>query len=187
MYATPYGVAYYTNGKEVISGLSPGSTVGNPNVKWEKTSTFNLGLDFGFFHGRLNGSLDYYVNKSSNLLIQNRILLQQVTHISIRTLRRYATAVSRLSSTLQTSVQRISHGQPTSTFRSIRTRCSSSTVVQTTITTSFRTTTLVCGSSSRKVLNSDSSTDTRLTVYTQLTTSHRTLTVHTLSKMAFLV
>ena len=71
MYATPYGVAYYTNGKEVISGLSPGSTVGNPNVKWEKTSTFNLGLDFGFFHGRLNGSLDYYVNKSSNLLIQN--------------------------------------------------------------------------------------------------------------------
>lgn len=73
MYATPYGVAYYTNGKEVISGLSPGSIVGNPNVKWEKTSTFNLGLDFGFFHGRLNGSLDYYVNKSSNLLIQNRI------------------------------------------------------------------------------------------------------------------
>lgn len=73
MYATPYGVAYYTNGKEVISGLAPGSTVGNPNVKWEKTSTFNLGLDFGFFHGRLNGSLDYYVNKSSNLLIKNRI------------------------------------------------------------------------------------------------------------------
>lgn len=73
MYTTPYGVNYYTNGKEVISGLVPGSTVGNPNIRWEKTSTFNIGVDFGLFNGRLNGSLDYYVNESSNLLIQNRI------------------------------------------------------------------------------------------------------------------
>lgn len=73
MYATPYAVTYYTNGKEVISGLKPGSTVGNPNIKWEKTSTFDVGIDFGFFRGRLNGSLDYYYNRSSNLLIHNTI------------------------------------------------------------------------------------------------------------------
>lgn len=73
MYATDYGAGYYTNGSEVIPTLVPGSTVGNPEVKWEKTTTLNVGLDFGFFKGRLNGSIDYYNNKSDNLLIQNRI------------------------------------------------------------------------------------------------------------------
>lgn len=73
MYATDYGADYYTNGSNVISTLVPGGTVGNPNIEWEKTTTVNIGLDFGFFHGRLNGSVDFYSNKSENLLIQNKI------------------------------------------------------------------------------------------------------------------
>lgn len=73
MYATDYGAGYYTNGGEVIPTLVPGSTVGNPEIKWEKTSTTNIGLDFGFFGGRISGSIDYYNNKSDNLLIKNKI------------------------------------------------------------------------------------------------------------------
>lgn len=38
------------------------------DLKWEQTSTFNAGLDFGFFNNRLSGSIDYYSKKTENLL-----------------------------------------------------------------------------------------------------------------------
>ena len=33
------------------------------NIKWETTTTYNLGLDFGFFKNRINGSIDMYRGK----------------------------------------------------------------------------------------------------------------------------
>lgn len=42
--------------------------MGNSNLTWEKTSSFNLGLDFGFFDGRISGSVDYYWNHTYDLL-----------------------------------------------------------------------------------------------------------------------
>ncbi len=42
--------------------------MGNPNLTWEKTSSFNLGLDFGFLDGRISGSIDYYWNHTYDLL-----------------------------------------------------------------------------------------------------------------------
>jgi TonB-linked SusC/RagA family outer membrane protein len=38
------------------------------NIKWESTTTANIGLDFGFFNNRLTGSIDAYRKKTSNLL-----------------------------------------------------------------------------------------------------------------------
>lgn len=38
------------------------------NLKWETTSTYNAGLDFGFLNGRINGTLDYYFKKTKDLL-----------------------------------------------------------------------------------------------------------------------
>ena len=38
------------------------------NIKWESTTTANIGLDFGFFNNRLTGSVDAYRKKTSNLL-----------------------------------------------------------------------------------------------------------------------
>ena len=38
------------------------------NIKWESTTTANIGLDFGFFNNRLTGSLDFYDKKTKNLL-----------------------------------------------------------------------------------------------------------------------
>ncbi len=38
------------------------------NIKWEETTTYNVGLDFGFFNNRLSGSLDYYQRKTTDLL-----------------------------------------------------------------------------------------------------------------------
>jgi TonB-linked SusC/RagA family outer membrane protein len=40
----------------------------NPDLKWEKKAETDIGLDFGLFGGRLNGSLDYYVRNTSDLL-----------------------------------------------------------------------------------------------------------------------
>lgn len=40
----------------------------NKDLTWEKTTTFNAGLDFGFWSYRLSGSFDYYHKKSTDLL-----------------------------------------------------------------------------------------------------------------------
>jgi iron complex outermembrane receptor protein len=40
----------------------------NPNLEWEQTASFNPGIDFGLFKNRINGTIDYYVKKTSGLL-----------------------------------------------------------------------------------------------------------------------
>lgn len=40
----------------------------NPNLKWERTGMFNIGIDVGFFNNRLNGTIEYY-NKNTKDLI----------------------------------------------------------------------------------------------------------------------
>ena len=41
---------------------------GNPDLKWERTAMLNVGLDFAFFGGRINGSIEYYNKKTSDLI-----------------------------------------------------------------------------------------------------------------------
>ena len=38
------------------------------NIKWEQTTTYNAGLDFGFYNGRVSGSVDYYYKPTKDLL-----------------------------------------------------------------------------------------------------------------------
>lgn len=40
----------------------------NPDLQWEQTSQFNVGLDYGFMDGRIIGSLDYFNKVTSELL-----------------------------------------------------------------------------------------------------------------------
>ena len=42
----------------------------NEDLTWEKTLSHNIGLDFSFFKGRLNGSVEAYHNTTNDLLIQ---------------------------------------------------------------------------------------------------------------------
>lgn len=44
--------------------------IDNPDLKWESTLNFNVGLDFGFNSDRLSGSIDVYRNETRDLLIQ---------------------------------------------------------------------------------------------------------------------
>lgn len=41
------------------------SQLANPNLKWEKAKNFNIGVDYYCRHG----TVDYYVKKSSDLLL----------------------------------------------------------------------------------------------------------------------
>jgi len=45
----------------------------NPDIKWETTTTRNLGLDFGFFRERINGTIDVYWNTTKDLLVPSDI------------------------------------------------------------------------------------------------------------------
>lgn len=40
----------------------------NPDLKWETTGMFNVGLDFGLFNGRLSGSIEFYNKKTKDLI-----------------------------------------------------------------------------------------------------------------------
>jgi TonB-linked outer membrane protein, SusC/RagA family/TonB-dependent outer membrane receptor, SusC/RagA subfamily, signature region len=40
----------------------------NPDLKWESTSMFNIGLDFAVLDGRLSGTIEYYDKKTSDLI-----------------------------------------------------------------------------------------------------------------------
>ena len=49
------------------SGLGH-TSLSNPELGWEKQKMFNVGVDFGFFHNRLSGSVEYFVKTSDDLL-----------------------------------------------------------------------------------------------------------------------
>ena len=40
----------------------------SPDLKWETTTTYNAGIDFGFLNNRITGSLEYYFRKTTDLL-----------------------------------------------------------------------------------------------------------------------
>ena len=40
----------------------------NPDLKWERTAMLNIGLDYAFLGGRINGSIEYYNKKTSDLI-----------------------------------------------------------------------------------------------------------------------
>lgn len=51
----------------------PFGGVGNPNLKWETTRTFNFGIDFGFFNNRISGNIEIYVANTSDLLMNRTV------------------------------------------------------------------------------------------------------------------
>ena len=46
------------------------STAYNPKIKWEETSTYNVGIDYGLYNNRITGSLDVFYKESKDLLFQ---------------------------------------------------------------------------------------------------------------------
>ena len=64
----PYLAVYETNKDGAYYPILGEGITYNPDLKWEKTTTYNVGLDFGFLNNRINGAVDYYYRKTTDLL-----------------------------------------------------------------------------------------------------------------------
>ena len=49
------------------------SNLQNPELKWESTTSYNIGLDFAIFNNRLSGTLDWYYKRTDDLLIDRSV------------------------------------------------------------------------------------------------------------------
>ncbi|MDL2241873.1 TonB-dependent receptor [Bacteroidales bacterium OttesenSCG-928-L03] len=58
--------AQYQLGNNFYQGWRPEGY--DSNRKWEQTTTYNIGLDYGFINNRLYGSIDYYYKDTKDLL-----------------------------------------------------------------------------------------------------------------------
>lgn len=59
------------------------SQLGNPNLKWETTTEWNIGLDLGFFNNRVNVTAEYFRKIVSDLLSSRGLLtFQEVSSIA---------------------------------------------------------------------------------------------------------
>ncbi|MDJ1501641.1 TonB-dependent receptor [Xanthocytophaga agilis] len=64
--AYPYGGGIATPGSAITQ-------IKDPNLKWEVTEEFDLGLDFALLKGRLTGEIGYYNKRSKDLLINVKV------------------------------------------------------------------------------------------------------------------
>ncbi len=62
----------YTTGGVAVGGFAPG-VIPNPNLTWETQEQFNGGLDIGIFKGRLNITVDHFISRNKDLLLNVNI------------------------------------------------------------------------------------------------------------------
>lgn len=62
----------YAFGTSAAFGYRP-NTIGNPDLKWETSATANIGLDFSFLRGRVQGSLELYETNTTDLLLSDQL------------------------------------------------------------------------------------------------------------------
>lgn len=66
--------SFESNNTSWINGFtsywSASKRLANPDLKWETTNTRNIGLDFGILKGRINTTLEAYMNNTTDLLIE---------------------------------------------------------------------------------------------------------------------
>ena len=65
---SPTETPFIYNGQETVAYYILNKA--NPDLKWEKTASYNIGISSGFFQNRLNVTLDAYYKKTSDLLLQ---------------------------------------------------------------------------------------------------------------------
>lgn len=67
-----YSSAIQQSSYATASGLWVGGTAtrfSSPNIKWEKSKTFDVGIDWGFFSNKLTVSTDYFIKRNSDILL----------------------------------------------------------------------------------------------------------------------
>ena len=77
-YHTNQHGSYYWFGNNEIIPITPKGYAAQ--IKWEETTTYNIGLDFGFMRNRINGSIDVYKRVTKDLL--NRVPVAAGTNLT---------------------------------------------------------------------------------------------------------
>ena len=77
-YHTNQHGSYYWFGNNEIIPITPKGYAAQ--IKWEETTTYNIGLDFGFVRNRINGSIDVYKRVTKDLL--NRVPVAAGTNLT---------------------------------------------------------------------------------------------------------
>lgn len=71
-------MAPYQDQYEVVSdGANPGVNKvfrGNPNLTWEKSENFNVGVEFGFLDSRISGNFEYFIKNTRDMLYQKPLI-----------------------------------------------------------------------------------------------------------------
>ena len=66
-------MVYYQNGNSNVVNPLYMSRLAAPNLEWEKTKAWNIGLDFSFLNGRLTANMDYYLKKTTDMIMSQRL------------------------------------------------------------------------------------------------------------------
>ena len=56
-----------------VAGSIPSTTLANQDLGWEKTTQYNIGVDFALFKSRVSGNIDFYKSSTNDLLMQRSI------------------------------------------------------------------------------------------------------------------
>lgn len=71
-YLAGIGSVNYSPDNKLNTGEAP-TNIGNPDLRWEKTKSLDIGMDLGLFKDRLNFILDFYRKRTQGLLYQVNI------------------------------------------------------------------------------------------------------------------
>lgn len=61
------------NGNVYVSSQLYVNRMSNPNLKWERTASYNMGLDFSLFNDILSGSAEFYIANTNDLLVRRQL------------------------------------------------------------------------------------------------------------------
>lgn len=61
------------NGNHVQYQLLRVNRLANTHLQWEKTTSWNFGLDYGFFDNRISGTMDYYVMPTTEMIMNQSL------------------------------------------------------------------------------------------------------------------
>ena len=69
-YNYPYGI-----GNHILYPGITATAIGNPNIRWEKTETVNIGLDMGLFKNKLTIGLEFFNKQTTDMLLRVPVTL----------------------------------------------------------------------------------------------------------------
>ncbi len=67
------GMVYVNNGSATVVNPLYMNRLAAPNLEWEKTKAWNVGVDFSVLGGRLTGSMEYYFKKTTDMIMSQRL------------------------------------------------------------------------------------------------------------------